>query len=417
MGAGRTVSNHFWQILYHKPSELFYICALFHGLMFFAVNNSMSAILLILFSAVSAVAAGVIATVLARRRESERKDVVRSRMREILELSEEMDTPVSLIKAPLSDLERNETLSENGRDALETARKNVDKLLLLIRKIKDTGTMGLSTHSQSEADPDRVRSFPSTVPSSAGKTSEASLLIAGKVPEMVEYLSRSLSTDYAVSTAMGPEETWACVDGHGPDLLMIVSSDTDNGALELCKRIKSTVTTSHIPVILISSRDDREHIVSGLEVGVDDYIVKPFDMSVLRSRVKNILEERERLRNSFQRQGRKSEKIDYANRLDQEFMEHLMQIMEEELDNSEFSVNDLCREVGMSRTALYNKLKSLTGQGPNDFVRNFRLSKARELLEGRLYSISEVSDMVGFSDPKYFSVCFKKAFGVSPSKV
>ena len=94
-----------------------------------------------------------------------------------------------------------------------------------------------------------------------------------------------------------------------------------------------------------------------------------------------------------------------------------MNVFEEELSDSEFSINDFCRMLGMSRTSVYNKIKTLTGQGPNDFIRIVRLNKAKELLVSRKYSIGEVANMVGFSDPKYFSTCFKKQFGTSPSKI
>ncbi len=94
-----------------------------------------------------------------------------------------------------------------------------------------------------------------------------------------------------------------------------------------------------------------------------------------------------------------------------------MEVIDEELSNSEFSINDFCRMLGMSRTSVYNKIKTLTGQGPNDFIRIVRLNKAKELLASRRFSIGEVSSMVGFSDSKYFSTCFKKQFGTSPSKI
>ncbi len=378
-------------------------------------SHTLSVALWILLSAVLAAAAVFVAISLSRRRESVRRNVVRGRLREILRLTSEMDTPAALVKAPLSDLERNETLSENGMAALATARINLDKLLSLVKQIESTGKLGLSAAPKGTAETQPPA--PSGMQASAPLKYDATLLLAGPVTEIVDYLAGALSSSYSVLSVPGIEQAWDTADEKGPDLMMIVSSDSDTSATELCKRIKSTVTTSHIPVILISARDDREHIVSALEAGVDDYIVRPFDMSVLRMRIKNILEERERLREAFVREGRKSDKVDYSNRLDREFMDKFMGIMDRQLDNSELAVNDLCREVGMSRTAFYNKLKSLTGQGPNDFVRTYRLTKARELLEGGLYTIAEVSDMVGFSDSKYFSVCFKKAFGVSPSKV
>lgn len=380
-------------------------------------NHTLALVLWILLSAALIVVAVIVAIRLGRRSESARKNALRGRLREILRLTSEMDTPAALVKAPLSDLERNETLSENGKAALETARLNLDKLLALVKQVEATGRMGMNTGTGGHESPSHGDAVPAGARPSASGQPGATLLIAGPLAEIVDYLAGTLSLSYEVLTASDTEQAWSVADEKSPDLLMLVSSDSGTTGAEFCRRLKSTVTTSHIPVILISARDDREHIVSALEAGVDDYIVRPFDMSVLRMRIRNILEERERLRAAFAREGRKSDKLEFANRLDREFMDRLSGIIEKELDNSELAVNDLCREVGMSRTAFYNKLKSLTGQGPNDFVRNYRLTKARELLEGGLYSVAEVSDMVGFSDPKYFSVCFKKAFGASPSRI
>lgn len=109
--------------------------------------------------------------------------------------------------------------------------------------------------------------------------------------------------------------------------------------------------------------------------------------------------------------------MDYSSQLDKEFLDKVMEVINGELSNPDFCINDFCRMMGMSRTSIYNKIKTLTGQGPNDFIRIMRLNKAMELLKSRRYTIGEVSSQVGFSDPKYFSTCFKKQFGTSPSKI
>ena len=129
--------------------------------------------------------------------------------------------------------------------------------------------------------------------------------------------------------------------------------------------------------------------------------------------------DRQRLRETLMTLDRSGDtpEPEWPSRMDKEFMDKVIAILERELSNQEFKIGDLCLEIAMSRTALYNKLKSLTGQGPNDFIRIFRLTRAKELLREKKHSIAEISDMVGFSDPKYFSVCFKKQFGESPSRI
>jgi AraC-like DNA-binding protein len=140
-------------------------------------------------------------------------------------------------------------------------------------------------------------------------------------------------------------------------------------------------------------------------------------MLVLKARIRNILKRRDSLRKDILHVDPQSQEGGYASQMDKEFLNKVINILNEELANSEFSVDDLCRRLGVSRTVLYNKIKTLTGQPPNDFIKVVRLNKAKDILETHKYMISEVADMVGFSDPKYFSVCYKKQFGISPSKV
>jgi AraC-like DNA-binding protein len=140
---------------------------------------------------------------------------------------------------------------------------------------------------------------------------------------------------------------------------------------------------------------------------------------VLKARIRNILQNREKLRVavSSASSGVPAEENAYTNELDRIFMDRAVALVEKELSNSEFSINEFCMVMGMSRSSFYNKLKALTGQAPNDFIRLIRLNKARSLLASHQHNVSEVADMVGFSDAKYFSTSFKKQFGVSPSKV
>jgi AraC-like DNA-binding protein len=152
----------------------------------------------------------------------------------------------------------------------------------------------------------------------------------------------------------------------------------------------------------------------GLEAGANDYIIKPFDFNVLNARIRNILRDREQLRAAVFSSEAELDDNNYVNQLDKAFLDKAMQIVERELDNSDFSINEFCRNLAMSRTSVYNKLKALTNQAPNDFIRIIRLNKAKELLSSKQYSIAEVAYMVGFSDPKYFSVSFKRQFGLNP---
>ncbi len=243
------------------------------------------------------------------------------------------------------------------------------------------------------------------------------LLLVEDDKDMREYLTDSLSSEYEVVSVPDGGKALEMAKEINPDIII---SDVVMPVLqgdELCRILKSSVDTSHIPIVLLTALDERENIILGLEAGATDYIIKPFDLSVLKVRLRNILQNRQQLRETVLSMGAAIEETDYTTQLDKEFLDKVMEVINAEVANSELSINDFCRMLGMSRTSVYNKIKTLTGQGPNDFIRIVRLNKAKELIASRKYAIGEVSVLVGFSDPKYFSTCFKKQFGVSPSKI
>ena len=234
---------------------------------------------------------------------------------------------------------------------------------------------------------------------------------------LMNYLQEALSGEYRVITAPGAVKGLELAREINPDIIV---SDLVMPVMrgdEVCRILKGAVETSHIPFVLLTGLSDKTSIICSLEAGASDYILKPFDLGVLKARLRNILQERQRLRDSFVSPETGERAPEYANVLDQQFMDKVMASIGEHLDDPSFSIAVFCRDLAMSRTAVFNKLKTLTGQGPNDFIRIVRLNKAMELLRTRSHSVAEVSDMVGFSDPKYFSVCFKKQFGQSPSKI
>ena len=242
------------------------------------------------------------------------------------------------------------------------------------------------------------------------------ILVVEDDPEMLAYLKSALGGEFETSTATDGETAFRLAEESQPDLVLSDVIMPGMNGYDLCRRLKSTLATSHIPVILLTAMDDREHIILGLESGADDYVVKPFDPQVLSARISNLLHERERLRSLLLRAGREEKRREYSNQLDRDFMEKVLAVMEKSFADPFFQVDDLCREVAMSRTAFYNKLKAVTGKAPNDFIRIFRLERAAELLSTGELTVTEASDRVGFSDPKYFSSCFRRHFGVSPSK-
>lgn len=243
------------------------------------------------------------------------------------------------------------------------------------------------------------------------------LLLAEDNDEMRSYLKESLSSDFQVIDVADGEKALELAKEINPSIII---SDIIMPKLrgdEVCRILKSSIETSHIPFILLSALSEKENVIMGLEAGANDYIIKPFDFNILKARIHNILQNREQLRKKLLSNETGIEELNYTNQLDKEFLDKAIETIENELSNPDFSINNFCKVLGMSRTSVYNKIKTLTNQSPNDFIRIIRLNKAKALLKTKKHTIAEVAYMVGFSDPKYFSTSFKKQFGISPSKL
>jgi YesN/AraC family two-component response regulator len=199
------------------------------------------------------------------------------------------------------------------------------------------------------------------------------------------------------------------------DIMMPVMRGDD-----LCQTLKESMETSHIPVILLTALGDRESILHGLSIKADSYVVKPFDMDILKANIASVLANKEFIRQRFAQLDYRTEDLPKEVQevpgfsLDQEFLKKVTALILKNLDE-EFNVDDLCAEMGMSRSSLYNKVKALTGHSPSEFVRQVRLKEAATMLRSQKYTVAEVSDHMGYSDPKYFTDVFKKHYGITPS--
>jgi len=241
------------------------------------------------------------------------------------------------------------------------------------------------------------------------------ILIVEDNSEIRDYIKKELSRHYKVIEAVDGEDGFEKVQKELPDLVLSdVAMPRMNGR-QLCINIKSRSSVSHIPVILLSGLDSKEHILKGLDAGADDYITKPFDSLILTTKIENLINSRKKVKEKLLSSADEGFDADIKNNLDKEFVKQITEIIEDNLSDPELSVRLLYSSVGMSRTAFYHKLKSLIDLSPAEFIRTIRLNKAKELLKGGRYNVNEVAYMSGFSDPKYFSTSFKKQFGQSPS--
>ncbi len=244
------------------------------------------------------------------------------------------------------------------------------------------------------------------------------ILLVEDNDDMRSYLQRSLSENYYIYLASDGQEGWEIARNIKPDLVISdIMMPTMRGD-ELCAKIKNDINTSHIPVILLTALNDKSNILRGLKTGADEYVTKPFDISILKATIVTILANRSVLKNRFAKLEIKNtdECINCVSDLDREFMTRVKYIIEKNLQDSSFNVDTLCSALNMSRSSFYNKIKALTDQAPADFIRILRLTRATELLKSKRYSITEVAEMTGFSDAKYFREVFKKRYKMNPSK-
>lgn len=229
------------------------------------------------------------------------------------------------------------------------------------------------------------------------------------------YLKDNLKQSYHIIEARNGKEGLQLALKCLPDLIVSDIMMPEMDGIELCKKIKSTQAVSHTPVILLTARTNEEQKMQGFEIGANDYITKPFNFEILQSRIKNLIHQREAFHKDFRRQIEVKASDIQITSMDEKLIKNAIKYVEEKISDADFSVEDLSRELGMSRVHLYKKLRALTGKAPLEFIRTIRLQRAAQLLEKSQLTISEVAYQVGFNNPKYFAKYFKDEFGMLPS--
>ncbi|MCX7985942.1 MAG: ATP-binding protein [Bacteroidales bacterium] len=242
-----------------------------------------------------------------------------------------------------------------------------------------------------------------------------SVLIIEDNHDLRFYLKDNLRHRYTVYEASDGNDGYQKACSLFPDLVISDIVLPGMNGIEICKKIKTDRRLSHIPVILLTAHTETDQKLSGFEAGADDYITKPFTYEILESRIRNLIRQREALRKSFQKQIELEPSPVEVVSLDKKFIQKAIEIVEKNIDNTDFSVEELSHELNMSRVNLYKKLLSLTGKTPIEFIRVIRLKRAAQLLKGSQLTIAEISYKVGFNNPKYFTKYFKEEYGMLPS--
>jgi signal transduction histidine kinase/DNA-binding response OmpR family regulator/ligand-binding sensor domain-containing protein len=260
---------------------------------------------------------------------------------------------------------------------------------------------------------DTISEISSEKPTNISSGKKPKILIAEDNDDLRNLMIKNLDSFYQIYQVENGQQGLSVAAKIVPDVIVSdVMMPTMDGT-EFCYEIKNNIKTSHIPFILLTALGSNENKIEGYKIGADTYLEKPFDLDLLRSCIDNLLESRKRLKERFA--NNELPINEDLSLLDKKFIDQATKIVEDNIGNPDFAIEDLEREIGMSHASLYRKFKGLLGKTPLEFIQQYRLKKAMELLVSGNHNVNEVAYMVGFSDPKYFSTVFKKHYGKNAS--
>lgn len=242
------------------------------------------------------------------------------------------------------------------------------------------------------------------------------LMIVDDNEDLRTFVSDVFSNNYNIITAEDGCEAMNLVMDQLPDIILCDVMMPKMDGYELCKKIREDMRTSHIPIILISAKSSDQNKYLGLDAGADDYIEKPFNIDLLSLKITKIIEKQRKIQQSFHQKIEISPSKIEITSMDEKFVKKAVEVVELNIANADFLVEDLCKEMAMSRVYFYKKILALTGKTPSEFIRFIRLKRAAELLQKSQMFVNEVAYQVGFNDPKYFRKYFKDEFGLTPNE-
>lgn len=385
-------------------------------------------------------------------------------------IGHKLRTPLTLIGGPVTEVMKNEHLSEKGHELLEMVRRNSENMLSMVNSmlsynqnpdnylVDDVNAPFASETDDNDALNGEIKS--ATI---SPAHPDVKLLVVEDNRDLRRFLFSILSSVYSVITAENGKEGLEIANKELPDFIISDVMMPEMDGLTMVHKLKENKNTSHIPIIILSAKASLQDRLQGLRESVDDYITKPFSATYLKERIANIISRRRSFQQDMlsefsamadgkkvkqdmteteNKNGDKSESgnsskpqpreenqqesrqsaVQYTLKppeiIDEDklMMQKLMAYLEENLDNSALRMEDLAQAVNLGRTVFYGKVKAIVGIPPNEFVRHIRLQRAEELVAKSKENFSQIAYAVGFSDPKYFSKCFKKETGLSPSE-
>jgi YesN/AraC family two-component response regulator len=240
-----------------------------------------------------------------------------------------------------------------------------------------------------------------------------SVLLIEDNSDLVHYLQGKLSIEYQVNCSDGTDAIEKALEII-PDIIICDVNLPDKNGFEICKILKNDLRTSHIPNIILTAQSSKESYIQGLQSGADQYLTKPFSFAILLQSIKSLLYNREKLRYYYINNIYKLDNDQGFGLFEQDFISKVNKIINKNLDNSSFSVEQMAEEMNISRIQLYRKMKAILGINISDYIQNIRLEKAKVMLDETMLTISEIAFATGFSSPSYFSTSFKNKFNKPP---
>ena len=298
--------------------------------------------------------------------------------------------------------------------------------------LQDDATVGMGVAEQ-------VTDIVSEIPDASegdniGEESEESMDAKGTMllvednSELRLFLRSIFASEYRIVEAVDGMQGWSKALKFLPDIIISDVMMPGKDGITMTRELRADMTTSHIPIVLLTAKTSIESKLEGLEYGADDYITKPFSATYLKARVRNLLTQRRKLQGIYRdnlmtgnvtadsTEETVEEQGPEMSPNDRKFMDKLVELMEKNMDNGELVVDDLVQELAVSRSVFFKKLKTLTGLAPIEFIKEMRIKRAVQFIETGEYSMTQISYMVGINDPRYFSKCFKQKMGMTPTE-
>lgn len=244
---------------------------------------------------------------------------------------------------------------------------------------------------------------------------DITLLIVEDNDNLLRFMNNTLAGEFNILTATNGSNAWQTILQQQPDIVVSDVMMPEMDGFELCRLLKSTFETAHIPIILLTALSGRAEQLQGLGLGADDYLTKPFDMDILRLRLKTLVRNRQLTKSKIINSLSHGTPVELGNKQNDDFVQKLHITVKNNMGNSDFDKEQFAAAMNVSSSLLYKKIKALTDLSPTDFIKTARLEYAQELLKSQRYNITEISEMCGFASAAYFSTVFKKQYGTSPT--